>query len=90
MWMVVDRTARDRLAAPIEEFLADRIGAFEFDDRISAVAAKTDGEGAGERRPPGVHFVMSIGLTVLTLVHIAISPAEDVNRPLSGSSFHAP
>jgi hypothetical protein len=32
MVAMVDRTARDRLAAAIEEFLSDGIGAFEFDD----------------------------------------------------------
>ena len=42
--MMVDRTARDRLALAIEEFLADKISAFKFDDRIYAVADETDDE----------------------------------------------
>lgn len=34
---MVDRTTRDRLAADIEDFLAERIGAFELDERISNI-----------------------------------------------------
>ena len=40
----IDRKARDNLAAVIEVFLAEDVGAFEFDDRINAVAADTDDE----------------------------------------------
>lgn len=42
--MMIDRTARDRLASAIEEFLDDEISAFKFDDRINAVADETDDE----------------------------------------------
>lgn len=42
--MMVDRTARDRLALVIEEFLAEDIKAFAFDDRLYVVADETDDE----------------------------------------------
>ena len=38
---MVDRTARDRLALAIEDFLGEKIGAFEFDDRINEAADDT-------------------------------------------------
>lgn len=41
---MIDRKARDNLAAVIEAFLAEDVGAFEFDDRINGVAADTDDE----------------------------------------------
>ena len=41
---MMDRSARDRLAAAIEEFLSEDIGAFQFDDRIFALADETDDE----------------------------------------------
>ncbi len=40
----IDRKARDNLAIVIEAFLAEDFGAFEFDDRINAVADNTDDE----------------------------------------------
>jgi hypothetical protein len=39
--MALDRQARDRLARLIEDFLGERIGAFEFDERIGEVASGT-------------------------------------------------
>jgi len=45
---MVDRTARDRLAAAIEAFLAGDIGASDFDDRIHEIGLETDDDTVGE------------------------------------------
>lgn len=44
MLPMVDRSARDRLADAVEAFLAEDLGAFEFDDRINEIAVGTDDE----------------------------------------------
>ena len=42
MHPVIDRSARDKLAAAIEEFISESIGAFEFDDQIWAISDDSD------------------------------------------------
>lgn len=41
---MVDRDARDKMAAAVEEYLNEKTTAFAFDDRITEIAAKTDDE----------------------------------------------
>ena len=68
---MVNRSARDRLAAAIEEFLSGDIGAFEFDDRIFGLAEETDDETV-----QGVAHLLSFHYDDITDHKAALSQAE--------------